>query len=134
MIAAFSMGVSWIQSLVKMDRKEKKYRYIVFPIGTSIVAYLLISFIRYALLEESILSMNVETISFAVMIGIVGVVGAKIDDVSPRDRKKEPTKPLKYYIDKFIINATPFHKVMLFIYGFIILLLISMILLSFLAI
>lgn len=130
MIAAFSMGVSWIQSLVKMDRKEKKYRYIVFPIGTSIVAYLLISFIRYALLEESILSMNVETISFAVMIGIVGVVGAKIDDVSPRDPKKEPAKPLKYYIDKFIIHATPFHKVMFFIYGFCILIFISIILIS----
>lgn len=134
MLAAFSTGISWIQSLVKMDRKGKKYRYIIFPIGNSIVVYLLISFIRYVVLEESILSMNFETVLYAVMTGIFAVVSAKIDDVSPRDRKKEPTKPLKYYIDKFIINATPFHKVMLFIYGFIILLLISMILLSFLAI
>ena len=134
MLAAFSTGISWIQSLVKVDRKGKKYRYIIFPIGNSIVVYLLISFIRYVVLEESILSMNFETVLYAVMTGIFAVVSAKIDDVSPRDRKKEPTKPLKYYIDKFIINATPFHKVMLFIYGFIILLLISMILLSFLAI
>lgn len=127
-VATFSNAVSWISLLFKMDKKDKKYRYIVFPIGISIVTYLIISFIRYAVSQKSLLSTDLETVFFAVMVGVFEVVGAKIDDVSPRDSKKEPAKPLKYYIDKFIIHATPFHKVMFFVYGFCILFLISIIL------
>lgn len=79
--------------------------------------YIIFSLIRYAILQDSILANNIEVIMFSIMVGIMESVGAKIDDVSPRDPKKEPDRPLKYYIDKFIINAKPFHKVMFLVYG-----------------
>src|SRR5699024_1102140 len=75
--------------------------------------YIIFSLIRYAILKDSILANNIEVITFSIMES----VGAKIDDVSPRDPKKEPDRPLKYYIDKFIINAKPFHNVMFLVYG-----------------
>src|SRR5699024_9627392 len=41
MVAVFSVVISWLQSHLKVDRKEKRYRYIVLPVATSIVTYFL---------------------------------------------------------------------------------------------
>jgi len=46
--------------------------------------YITFSLIRYAVLKDSILANNIEVITFSIMES----VGAKIDDVSPRDPKK----------------------------------------------
>lgn len=88
------------------------------------MTYLFISFVRYAIWQDSIITNNEEIINFSVMIGIIEGVGRKIDDVSPRNPKKEADKPLKYYTDKFIVQAKPFHKLMFFVYGFCIFLII----------
>lgn len=123
-IPAFSKVVFWLKSFLKFDCSERKYRYYLFPIGSAIITYLVIAFLRYAILQESILTMNLDVIIFAVMIGIFQGVGAKIDDISPRDLKKEPAKPLKHYINKIIIHPTPFHKVLFVVYGICVLFLI----------
>src|SRR5690625_7772219 len=95
---------------------KKKYRYFISPIKSSIVTYIMISLIRYAILQDSILANNLEVITFSIMIGIMESVGAKIDDISPRDTKKERDRLLKYNIDKFIINTKLFHIVMCLVY------------------
>lgn len=126
-IAFFTKVTTWIKSFCKLDRNEKKHRYFLFPISSAIITYLVISFIRYVILQDTILTKNLEVIIFAVMIGVFEGVGAKIHDISPRDPKKEPTKPLRHYIDKFVIHATPFHKVMFVVYGVCILFLLLMV-------
>jgi len=123
-IAAFEMVYSWLNTLLTIDSNKKSYRYFINPIKMAVVTYIILSLIRYAVLKDSILANNIEAISFSIMVGIIKVVEAKIDDVSPRDPEKEPDRPLKYYIDKFIINASPFHKTMFFVYGFCIALLV----------
>ena len=116
-IVVFLIVNSWLKSLLTINMNKKKYRYLISPIKSAIATYIIISLIRYAILQDSFVANNIEVIMFSIMVGIMESVGAKIDDVSPRDPKKEPDRPLKYYIDKFIINAKPFHKVMILIYG-----------------
>lgn len=117
-IAALSTAYSRLKPLLTVDINKKKYRYFIRPLKSAIATYILITLIRYAILQDSMVANNKEIIRFSIMVGIIGFVGAKIDDVSPRDPKKEPSRPLKYYIDKFIVNANPFHKIMFFVYGF----------------
>lgn len=116
-IVVFLIVNSWLKSLLTINMNKKKYRYLISPIKSAIVTYIIISLTRYAILQDSFVANNIEVITFSIMVGIMESVGAKIDDVSPRDPKKEPDRPLKYYIDKFIINAKPFHKVMFLVYG-----------------
>lgn len=123
-MAVLSVLYFWLKSLFNIDRSQRKYRYYLIPISHVIVTYLFISFVRYAIWQDSILTNNEEIITFSVMIGIIEALGRKIDDVSPRNPKKEPDKPLKYYTDKFITQAKPFHKLMFFVYGFCVLLIV----------
>lgn len=109
---------SWLKPRLKIDMNQKKYRYFISPIRTAIGMYITITLIRYAIIQDSIITKSLEIIMFCIFIGIFDGVGAKIDDVSPRDPKKEPYRPLRYYIKKYIIHATPFHKLMFFVYGF----------------
>src|SRR5699024_11875617 len=74
---------------------KKKYRYLISPIKSAIATYIIISLIRYAILQDSFVANNIEVIMFSIMVGIMESVGAKIDDVSPRDPKKEPDRPLR---------------------------------------
>lgn len=129
-ITVFLLVSSRIKSLLTIDMNKKSYRYFISPIKSAIVTYIIISLIRFAIWQDSILVNNIEVISFSIMVGIVEGVGAKVDDVSPRDPKKEPDRPLKYYIDKFIIHASPFHKTMFFVYGFCLALLIFIFILT----
>lgn len=124
LITGFLIVNSWLKPFLNINLTQKKYRYFLWPVSFAIVTYIFISLIRFVIVQDSILTKDLEVITFAVMIGIFEGLEAKIDDISPRDPKKEPNKPLKYYIDKFIINPTPFHKVMFFVYGFCILFLI----------
>lgn len=116
-IAVSSLVYPWLNRIINMDENQKNYRYLISPIKSMFVTYILLSFMRYAILQDTILVMNIGIITSSIMVGIIEGVGAKIDDVSPRDPKKEPSKPLKYYIDKFVMNATPFHKIVFFVYG-----------------
>lgn len=128
-IAIFEVVYTWLTSFLTIDVKKRKYRYFIGPIKTAIVTYIILSLIRYAILQDTILANNIEVITFSIMVGIMKGVEAKVDDVSPRDSKKEPDRTLKYYIDKFIINANPFHKTMFFVYGFCIFLLLFILIL-----
>ena|SRR5699024_9786071 len=123
-IAAFEMVYSWLNSLLTIEVNEKSYRYFINPIKNALIAYIILSLIHYAIWREALFANNIEVITFSIMVGIIKFAEAKIDDLSPRDPDKEPSRSLKYYIDKFIINASPFHKTMFFVYGFCIALLI----------
>ena len=123
-IAVCEKVYTWLNSLLTIDTNKKSYRYFINPIKNAVIAYIILSLIHYAVWRESLLANNIEVISFSIMVGIIKFAEAKIDDLSPRDPDKEPSRPLKYYIDKFIINASPFHKTMFFVYGFCIALLI----------
>lgn len=116
-LAVFSTVASWLKSFLSLDLNKKKYRYFLCPLSSVMTTYLSISIIRYAILQDVLFTKNLEVILFSIMIGIFKSIEAKIDDISPRNPKKESKKPFKYYINKFIIHATPFHKVMFFVYG-----------------
>src|SRR5699024_10433792 len=129
-IAISSVVYSWLNRMINMDENQKNYRYLISPIKSMIVTYILLSFMRYAILQYTILLINIGIITSSIMVGIIEGVDAKIDDVSPRDPKQEPSKPLKYYIDKFVMNATPFHKTVFVVYGLCIFLLVIVLILE----
>lgn len=129
-LAVLSIVTSWFKSLLNLDLKKRKYRYVLCPLSSAMTTYLFISILRYAILEDTLFTKNLEVILFSIMIGIFKSIEAKIDDISPRNPKKEPKKPFKYYIDKFIIHAGSFHKVMFFVYGSCFLILILILIVS----
>lgn len=129
-IAISSVVYSWLNRMINMDENQKNYRYLISPIKSMLVTYILLSFMRYAILQDTILVINIGIITSSIMVGIIEGVDAKIDDVSPRDPKQEPSKPLKYYIDKFVMNATPFHKTVFVVYGLCIFLLVIVLILE----
>src|SRR5690625_192244 len=123
-ISSFSIVNSWLKSLLTINTNNKNDRYFSSTIKSARVKSISNYLIRYTILKDSILKNNLEVNTLSIMIGIMESVRTKIDDIAPRDQKKEPDRPLKYYIDKVIINAKPFHKVMFLVYGFCISLLI----------
>ena len=123
-IAGFNKLIVGIKSLSIFDPYKKSNRYFIRPIISAIEAYIVLAVISLSVLQEFTLKLASTLIFVAVLIAIMESSEKKIDDISPRDPKKEPRKPLKYYIDKFIIHATPFHKLMYVIYGISICLLI----------
>lgn len=129
-VALLLVVLSWLKSVLRFPKEGKRYRYFLSPIGTALLTYVFFTSLRYAVWQEALLTMNIEVIMVSIMSGIFEGFGAKVDDISPRDPRKEPSRPIKYYIDKFIINATPFHKIMLVVYGFCILLIIGVFLLA----
>lgn len=125
--AVLSIVNTMVKPLLHNNKKQKKYRSILKPLSSLVVAYIILTLISYGMSQASIFSNHAEVLSFSIMFGIIEVVSKKIDKISPRNPETEPNKPLKYYTNKYIIHASPFHKLMLFIYGFCIVLIVSLI-------
>jgi len=123
-IAGFIKLIDWLKSLSIFNPHKEINRYFIRPSISAIEAYIIMSVIFLTVLQEFTLILNIVLIFVAVLVAITESAEKKIDDISSQDPKKEPRKPLQHYIDKFIIHATPFHKLMYVIYGISICLLI----------
>src|SRR5699024_1393643 len=121
-VMAIVMGViptlyAWVRPYIKVNRRIKQYRYYVRPLETMVTTYLFLTFFRYAVIQDVLLTVRLEVILLALFAGIAEAVLAKIDDVSPRDPKTEEGKTLSYYYDTYVVHASPFHKLMFTVYG-----------------
>lgn len=129
-IAVFFLSMTEINSLLKIDHGKKIFRYFLIPLGYIIIGYFFLAFLRYPIMQDTLFPKRLEIITLCIMFPVTNFIETKIDEVSPRNPNEEAPKSWRYYYDKFIKNATPFHKVMFFVYGFCILLFIFIIFFS----
>src|SRR5690625_4374111 len=101
----------------KLTKKQKCYHFICFPIMSFISFYLLISLLSY-LFKGRLLTSSEDVIYM-----LAGAIGFSImhwiDLVYPPRPRKDPNKRkkgLKEYIQQYVIEGSPFNKIIIMIY------------------
>lgn len=117
MIAVSILVPEWLKNLKFVNERQAVYRFFLHPLGMMVFTYILTSLFRFAVLGDSLFNPRVETVSFSIAAGLFIIVEAKIDDLSPRKPEEEADKTKGDYREKFLKNATPFHKLMILVYG-----------------
>lgn len=123
-IAVFIKVIDWVVSLPIFSPRKKINRYFILPSITAIEIYIITGIILHTILPEFNRMLDWSLILGAIFVAIIIDTEEKLDDISPRNSEEDSPRTIKYYIDKFFIHATSFHKLMYLVYGICLLLLI----------
>ncbi|HLS36350.1 MAG TPA: hypothetical protein VK061_08945 [Bacillota bacterium] len=105
----------------KIGSTEKNRKHLLIPSIIAINTYLAMIAFRALFQIQPILTMDIEIVSTAIFAGVFTMVGAWIDEISPKKPTSDESKSLGQWFNDTIIHGTTFQCLLFVVYalGFI---------------
>src|SRR5690625_5644434 len=100
----------------KIGSTEKNRKHLLIPSIIAINTYLAMIAFRALFQIQPILTMDIEIVSTAIFAGVFTMVGAWIDEISPKKPTSDESKSLGHWFNDTIIHGTIFQCLLLLSY------------------